>query len=210
MGVIFLTVENRTKPWVLFEAGAISKGLTTTRACPFLIKLKKQDVDRPLSDLHLTEDTEEGMLKLLQTINNAMSKEQRLSQELLTETFKNWWQKFKEPYDRILEQDSQPVVKRSTDEILEEILLTVRNQQERIKEMEHSLDGTSEIVLYLREKMLEEKRDQEWDMIMDRLSYSNQIKLSTEKRRSRLRELDPESIKDSPEPSSDRETESKD
>lgn len=31
IGIICLTKDNRTKPWILFEAGALAKGLSSSR-----------------------------------------------------------------------------------------------------------------------------------------------------------------------------------
>ncbi|MFM4826935.1 hypothetical protein ACEUDJ_18950 [Aeromonas bivalvium] len=36
-GVVFVTKENQEKPWLLFESGALSKGLTESRVCSGLI-----------------------------------------------------------------------------------------------------------------------------------------------------------------------------
>lgn len=36
-GILYLTKENKNKPWTLFEAGALAIGLTSERVSPFLI-----------------------------------------------------------------------------------------------------------------------------------------------------------------------------
>ncbi|WP_417071157.1 hypothetical protein [Niveibacterium terrae] len=39
VGIICLTQENKTRPWILFEAGALAKGLSTSRVCTLLVDL---------------------------------------------------------------------------------------------------------------------------------------------------------------------------
>jgi TIR domain len=39
LGIICVTPENQSNPWLLFEAGALSKTLEQTHVCPFLFKL---------------------------------------------------------------------------------------------------------------------------------------------------------------------------
>src|SRR5437016_7402310 len=38
-GIICLTPENFGRPWILFEAGALSKALTDTYVCPIFFEL---------------------------------------------------------------------------------------------------------------------------------------------------------------------------
>jgi hypothetical protein len=71
VGIVCVTQENKEAPWLLFEAGALSKGLTKARVCPLLIDMKTQDVQPPLSQFNLTQPQKEDMLKLAKTINAA-------------------------------------------------------------------------------------------------------------------------------------------
>lgn len=45
-GLLCLTRENLTAPWLLFEAGALSKSLDVARVCPFLFGIEKTDIER--------------------------------------------------------------------------------------------------------------------------------------------------------------------
>ena len=44
VGILCLTPENLTAPWILFEAGSLSKGLSKSRICPFLANLQVKDL----------------------------------------------------------------------------------------------------------------------------------------------------------------------
>ncbi|MGL6401348.1 toll/interleukin-1 receptor domain-containing protein [Aeromonas hydrophila] len=53
-GIICLTQENKERPWILFEAGALAKGLSTSRVCTLLVDLKPSDIKDPLAQLNHT------------------------------------------------------------------------------------------------------------------------------------------------------------
>jgi hypothetical protein len=50
-GIICLTPNNLTAPWILFEAGGIAKTVDETRACTILIDLQPSDVSKPLGEV---------------------------------------------------------------------------------------------------------------------------------------------------------------
>src|ERR1700687_1036205 len=69
VGIICVTRENKEAPWLLFEAGALSKGQTKARVCPLLIDIQKRDLEPPLSHFNLTIPEHDDMLKLVKAIN---------------------------------------------------------------------------------------------------------------------------------------------
>ena len=48
LGIFCLTKENLTKPWIMFEAGALSKQLDSSRVCPVLFGVESADLEGPL------------------------------------------------------------------------------------------------------------------------------------------------------------------
>ena|SRR5689334_7768015 len=70
-GLICLTPENLTSPWLLFEAGALSKK-EESRVCTYLYDLKYENVKDPLSQFQHTLATEAETKKLVGTINRAL------------------------------------------------------------------------------------------------------------------------------------------
>src|SRR4051812_22693174 len=48
-GIICVTREALDSPWLLFEAGAISKSIERGRVCPYLIDLNPNELQGPLS-----------------------------------------------------------------------------------------------------------------------------------------------------------------
>lgn len=135
VGILCLTLENRYSPWILFEAGALSKGLSESRVCPFLIDLQHGDLWPPLSQFNGTLPNKEDVLKLVKTINGER-KEQALPGPQLLKAFDLWWPKFEEPFKKILanHKPKEEVKKRSRDDILEEILELSRSIQRSLQE----------------------------------------------------------------------------
>ena len=85
-GIICITKENRDAPWILFKAGAISRGLGSNLVCTLLIDCSLDDLDPPLSQFNATQPTEQGMMNLVRTLN-AASGEKQLPQDLLETAF---------------------------------------------------------------------------------------------------------------------------
>src|SRR5690349_13640049 len=54
IGIVCLTQENKNRPWILFESGALAKGLSTSRVCTLLIDLEPSDLDDPLAQFNHT------------------------------------------------------------------------------------------------------------------------------------------------------------
>ena len=70
-GIICLTPNNLTAPWILFEAGGIAKTVDATLACTLLIGLQPSDVTKPLGEFQHTRLNEKELLKMVQDLNKA-------------------------------------------------------------------------------------------------------------------------------------------
>lgn len=128
-GVLCLTAENINAPWILFEAGALYKGLTQSRVCPILIAgLTSADVRPPFSHFNLTTMNEGDMLRLMQTINRHT--ETPIEDARLIKTFKLWWPQLLESYEKVIASVPAAALNpRKTEDILEEVLDGVRQIQ---------------------------------------------------------------------------------
>lgn len=70
-GIICVTKENQNAPWLLFEAGAISKAIEESYVCPFLFDIERSDLKGPLTQFQYTVFQKEDIKKLVNTINKA-------------------------------------------------------------------------------------------------------------------------------------------
>ncbi|WP_039046562.1 TIR domain-containing protein [Plesiomonas shigelloides] len=138
IGIICLTQENKNKPWILFESGALAKGLSNSRVCTFLIDLEPTDIGTPLSQFNHTFPTKEGLWELVRTLNNSL-KDKALKEKTLELVFETYWPKFLGDFNEILGNTQQTEItpKRSENDILIEILNSTRSLERRIRSIEN-------------------------------------------------------------------------
>lgn len=131
IGLLCLTRDNINSPWILFEAGALSKTLEKSRVCPILFGIKPTDLSGPLKQFQATEIEREDFRKLIIVINNCLEGN-KLSEKAIQTVFNKWWPDLEEALNNISEEISQPDQPIRTDrEILEEMLQWIRKQETR-------------------------------------------------------------------------------
>jgi hypothetical protein len=129
VGIICLTPENVGAPWILFEAGALSRTIKEeTYICPYLFQVEPADIKGPLVQFQLTKATKNDTQKLIHTINQAIGGA-AISEDRLDEAFEIWWPKFEQSLKNIPDIEGKHELKRSEREILEEILELIREQK---------------------------------------------------------------------------------
>ena len=92
-GMLCITADNLDAPWLLFEAGALAKKLNRPNVCPYLIDLKPSDLQGPLSQFQACESTKADTLKLLHSMNEALS-QRALPIAQIDRAFDKWWPDF--------------------------------------------------------------------------------------------------------------------
>jgi chorismate mutase len=139
IGIVCLTHENKNNPWILFEAGALAKGLSNSRVCTFLVDLEPKNIQDPLAQFNHTMPTEADMRKLVRTLNSGLGAN-ALEDHILADAFKTYWPQFKERFDELIKDIPQvgTVVERPAGDILGEILENVRGMNQRIRNLEAS------------------------------------------------------------------------
>ncbi len=135
VGIICLTKENLNRPWLLFEAGALSKIIKDSLVCTFLLDVEQADIgsDNPLSQFQATKNSKEDILILLKTINEAYGKD-KLDDKILAPTFERFWGDFETKISSIpVSTDEGKLPIRKDRELLNEILVTVRNMERALE-----------------------------------------------------------------------------
>ncbi len=114
VGIICLTRDNLNSPWILFEAGALSKA-SDSYVCTFLVDITPTDLTGPLSIFQATKFNKEDIFKLLTSINNnvKLSGGKSLTNENLKSLFKVFYPQ--------LEEDIKKIISASETETKEEI-----------------------------------------------------------------------------------------
>lgn len=129
-GIVCVTPENQTRPWLLFEAGALAKKFgTRPRVCTYLVGLKKVELVEPLNRYQATEATSEDTWRLVRTLNAAESTPR--AEDRVLRAFNSFWPRLEEELSRIPQQPPQvpAASNRSERDLLEEILLLLRDQR---------------------------------------------------------------------------------
>lgn len=129
IGIICVTQENLSSPWLHFEAGALSKALDQSRICPMGLNLKPGQISGPLSQFQAVTLDESGMLRVLGALNKLMA-ERALPDSELNEIFAVWWPRLAAKLDAIPDATS-PAPARATEDQLEELLQIAREQLRR-------------------------------------------------------------------------------
>ncbi|SRR5579862_2089609 len=135
--IICLTPENVNEPWILFEAGAVAKGVEANRVCTLLIGLSPTDVRGPLAQFNHTLCNKDGLRKLLYDLNKRLK--QQLDEIQFNNVFDALWPALSPAIDGALKKPSSaaPTKKdRSSEDMLAEILeriRTVENQTARVE-----------------------------------------------------------------------------
>lgn len=138
-GIVCLTKSNLNKPWILFESGALAKGLSSNRVYTFLIDLNSNDIKDPLAQFNHTLPTKDGVYQLVRTINNSLDT-LSLKENILSNVFETYWLQFERDFKNILKETKEEDVTeiRPKDDILNEILYSVRGLDRRVRTMEES------------------------------------------------------------------------
>lgn len=143
-GIICLTKDNLSAPWVLFEAGALSKALTESSVCPYLLDLDFSEVSGPLSQFQAKKTDKKSTYELLEAINNKSSKP--IDTPKLGQLFNALWPTFESKFQEIPEYQGEKQPVRQTDDILEEIITTLRANERRFRSIEREIALTRRTV----------------------------------------------------------------
>ena len=127
IGIICLTRENTDKPWILFEAGALSKSIEKSSVCTLLFDIEPSDIKGPLTSFQATRFTKDDFKKLVISINKTAG-DVRLEAGVLDTVFDMWWPKLEKEINEILQSHGkgEKKEKRADRDILEELLELTR------------------------------------------------------------------------------------
>lgn len=140
VGICCLTPENLDAPWLIFEAGAMSKQLDKPFVCTFLFDLKPTDVREPLAQFQATRAEKADTLKLMLTLDRALG-DDALGEARLTTAFEQWWPRFETALGKIPAVQEKPAPPRPAAEMLEELLALVREQTRSIDSLSAAVYG---------------------------------------------------------------------
>jgi hypothetical protein len=138
VGILCVTPENVTSPWLNFEAGALAKTVDDdTLVCPYLFDITPTDVPQPLAQFQMAQADHDGTFRLVSTINAALG-EAALSSDVIQASFEAFWVKLCEALTTVPEPD---VCKdhRPNNEVQREILSSVNKVSQQKDSIEYSV-----------------------------------------------------------------------
>ena len=137
VGIICLTQENKNRPWILFEAGALAKGLSTSRVCTLLVDLEPKDIEDPLAQFNHTFPTKDSVFGLVRTLNGTLGAA-GLDIRILEQVFSTYWPQFETRFKQVLSttEPGAPSKPRAKEDVLGEILENTRMLGSRIRKLE--------------------------------------------------------------------------
>lgn len=142
-GVLCVTRENVNAPWLVFEAGALTKAVAKSRVSPFLFNLSPTDFSGPLTQFQATQRTKKDICKLVLGINRAARDEEKIREDLAERIFEKWWPDLQDHLDKLAKEFPSTVpLKREPskqERVLEELLSLARSQQSLVSSPEDLL-----------------------------------------------------------------------
>lgn len=137
-GIICLTKDNLTAPWILFEAGAVAKRMIEGAVVPYLYGVEFSDITGPLSQFQGKKADKESTLAIVQAINAKGEKPEDVV--LLSKRFDLAWPDLEQRLSGVKAANvrrQSPV--RAQGEILEEIVTVMRALDKRVSLVEVAL-----------------------------------------------------------------------
>jgi len=126
IGIFIFTQDNLDSQWMIFEAGAISKTLDSSKVCPILFGLDNSDFKGPLTQFQTSQFNKNDFKKLIRAINNNIT-DTKLDDKVLDEVFEMWWPKLETKVSNLLDEKKVDNISLRNDrELLEEMLALIR------------------------------------------------------------------------------------
>jgi hypothetical protein len=149
-GIICVTPENQSAPWLLFEAGAISKQVDQSRVTPYLFKMRHSDLKQPLALFQAAIADKDETLALLKSINAAVGSGggKQLMDSQIEAIFKAMWTGLQKSLSDVPTDEPSAPPARPEKDLLEEVLSLVRGLAVDI----NSTKATAEAILQARQQ----------------------------------------------------------
>jgi uncharacterized protein YjbI with pentapeptide repeats len=142
VGVLVITQDTVQAPWIMFEAGVLSKQIGKGKVAPILFGLGPAEVEGPLVQFQAATFQKAEMQRVVRMINGELG-DAALPRDLLESAFETWWPLLEEEVEALLAaaggQGSVP--RRSEREILEEVLALTRSLAQGAVRRRDTTDG---------------------------------------------------------------------
>lgn len=140
-GVVCVTRENVSAPWILFEAGSLAKSLEGSKVIPLLLDLEFSEISGPLAQFQAKKVDRGGIEEVVAAINH--SAPHPVPDARVSQLFEALWPQLESQVSAIPKQPQIGKPIRSQHEILEELVASIRAIDLRIRSLEEG--GSSDV-----------------------------------------------------------------
>lgn len=128
VGIVVITRESMSAPWIMFEAGALSRNVGKSKVVPLLFDLDSGDLPGPLMQFQSTRCEAIEVKRLLRMLNSELG-DLSVTDNVLESAFSMWWPALRDDLARISRDSAglRLAPRRSEREVLEEILALSRS-----------------------------------------------------------------------------------
>ena len=145
-GVLCLTSDNLREPWIMFEAGAVSKAVTGDGyVCTYLVDVDNADVPLPLGMFQSTTATRDDTLRLVRSLNAILTP--AVPDDRLLKLFDSFWEELESAVRTAKAADAPTLPPRDEHELLKEVLQVVRGLARSVSELRPASDSLEDAVV---------------------------------------------------------------
>lgn len=138
-GIICVTRENLAAPWILFEAGALAKSLSSGAVCPLLLGVDFADLSGPLTQFQAKKFDRASLLDILRTVDEKATQSRNTAR--IPDLFEALWPRLEAKIGAIPQAQEDDLPARGTNEVLEELVSAIRNLEKRVSGVERRIPG---------------------------------------------------------------------
>jgi len=130
-GIICLTRENSEEPWILFEAGGLSKFAEKSRVCMYLVDDKPEDLFGPLALFQAKRADKAGTEAIIASMNHANDNANQIDPQRLGKAFSVFWPELEAALKAVPQSVERPKPRPERDMIVEvlELVRAIRQSQ---------------------------------------------------------------------------------
>jgi hypothetical protein len=132
-GIICVSRDNLSSPWLLFEAGALAKSMQDGRVIPLLLDLDFKEVTGPLAQFQAKKSEASGIKELVSSLNKAATAP--VPELQLDRLFSALWPDLEKSISTIPKGATPAKHNRPQGEILEDLVSGVRAMEMRIRDV---------------------------------------------------------------------------
>jgi len=136
-GILCVTRENVSSPWVLFEAGSLAKSLEGSRVIPLLFDLEFSEIGGPLAQFQAKKADKEGISEVVQSLNKVAP--QPIPEARANQLFEALWPQLEAQLAALPKHPANAKPIRPQPEVLEELVSGVRSLESRFKTLEEAV-----------------------------------------------------------------------